>query len=87
MLLIKAVPGCLVNSNVPTCDANTMVLLRFAQIVVRCVSHGVVFEEVSCWVIEAVGAHALCSPQVVDWIDEDVNCIFVRFVGIRLCCP
>ena len=62
-------------------------LLGFVQIVVQCVGHCVVFGEVCCWFIQAVGAHALRSWQVVDGIDDDIDRIFFRFVWIGLCCP
>ena len=50
-------------------------------------SHSEVFGEAHCQVIEAVGAHTSRGWQVVDGIDDDVDGIFVRLVGIRLCCP
>ena len=50
-------------------------------------SHGQIFGEVHCQLIEAVSANASGGWQVVEGVNVDVNCVFVESVGIRLHCP
>ena len=47
-------------------------------------SHGQILGEVCCWIVQTIGAHTSSGWQVVDGIDDDVDRVFFRFVGIGL---